>query len=494
MEPGDLRPALAVLAPAVAGGLVLASGRRANLRDAWSVLAALAAFGLLASMLPEVLAGRQPATTLVPLVGGFALRLRADAFGLLFALLASGLWVLTSVYNVGYMRAEKEKHQAGYYAFFAVCVSAALGIALAANLVTFFVFYEVLTLATYPLVVHKRTDEAVAAGRKYLAYTLAAGQLLLVAIVGTAWLAPGEEFRPGGFLAGTASPPVLWLLFALFIAGAGVKAAIMPLHAWLPAAMVAPTPVSALLHAVAVVKAGTFACVRVVGWVFGVDLMRQLGADVVLATAAAVTILLASVRALGEQNLKRRLAYSTIGQLSYIVLGAGLGSAAALAGAIFHMAAHGFMKITLFFCAGSIYVRTHKSEVSELEGIGRRMPVTMAAFTVGALGLAGVPAFAGFVSKWNLGVGALEAGHGAFIAVLVVSGLFNVAYFYPIAYAAFLGGEGRLRFEEPSPAIWVPLALTAAASIALGLVPDAGLRFYALAWQAAESVVAGGTR
>ena len=492
MDANDLRPLLAVLVSSAGAGLALVSGRRPNLREAWSVLAALAMFGVLLSMLPDVLAGPAPATAVLALVPGFALRLRADAFGLLFALVASGLWVLTSLYNVGYMRAEREKHLSGYYACFALCVSAAVGIALAANLATFFVFYEVLTLATYPLVVHKRTDEAVAAGRKYLVYTLGAGQLLLVAVVSTAFLAPGAEFRPGGFLAGTAPSPALALLLLLFIAGCGVKAALMPLHAWLPAAMVAPTPVSALLHAVAVVKAGTFGCVRIVGWVFGVDLMRHLGADVVLATAAAATIVVASVRALGEQNLKRRLAYSTVSQLSYILLGAGLGSAAALAGAMFHVAAHGLMKITLFFCAGSIAVRTHKTEIHELEGIGRSMPVTMGAFAVGSVGLAGIPAFAGFVSKWNLGVGSLDAGYGVFIGVLVLSGLLNVAYFFPIVHSAFFRGKGRVRFDEASPALWVPLATTAAASVVLGLAPDAGLRVYELAWRAALAVVAGG--
>jgi multicomponent Na+:H+ antiporter subunit D len=493
MEPhADLRPLAAVLAPLAAATLVLASGRRPNLRDAWSPLAAVAAFSLLASMLPEVRAGIAPASAPLEIVPGFALRLRADPLGLLFALVASGLWVVTAVYNVGYMRGAGEKRQTGYFAAFAVCVSAAVGVALAANLVTFLVFYEVLTVATYPLVAHKRTGEAVSAGRQYLAYTLGAGQLLLVAVVATAWIAPGAEFRPGGFLAGRAPAPALLLLFGLFIGGVGVKAAIMPLHGWLPAAMVAPTPVSALLHAVAVVKAGTFGVLRVVGYVFGVDLLRELGADRVLFAAAVATILLASLRALGEGELKRRLAYSTVSQLSYIVLGAAVGSAAALAGAMFHVVAHGVMKITLFFCAGSLYVRAHKTQIRELDGIGRRMPVTMGAFAVGALGLAGIPAFAGFVGKWHLGIGSVEAGQGALVTVLGVSGLMSAAYFLPIVYAAFFGGEGPVRFDEASPALWAPLALTAVASIALGLVPGAGPGFLDLAWQAARSVVSGG--
>ena len=269
----------------------------------------------------------------------------------------------------------------------------------------------------------------------------------------------------------------------------------MPLHSWLPAAMVAPTPVSALLHAVAVVKAGTFGCVRLVHYVFGVDLLRAMGADTVLAVAAALTILLASVRALGEQNLKRRLAYSTVSQLSYIVLGAAIGSMAAVAGAMFHIVAHGFMKITLFFCAGAIYIKTHKLEIPDLAGLGRQMPITFGAFTLGALGLAGTPLCVGFISKWQLGTGALESGQAVFLAVLVASGILNFAYFFPVVYTAFFGRPGEaIRYDEANPALWAPLALTALVSIVLGIYPNAGLQFYDLAWAAAESVIAGSGR
>jgi multicomponent Na+:H+ antiporter subunit D len=351
------------------------------------------------------------------------------------------------------------------------------------------VFYEMLTIATYPLVVQKRTGEAVAAGRKYLAYTLIAGQALLVAVAWCSALAPGAEFRPGGFLAGTATPRALTVLFLLFVIGVGVKAALMPLHGWLPAAMVAPTPVSALLHAVAVVKAGTFGCLRIVGWVFGVDLIRRLGLDGALAIVAGVTIVFASVRALGENHLKRRLAYSTVSQLSYIVLGAALGSVHALLGGIFHIVAHGFMKITLFFCAGSIYTKTKKELIRDLDGLGHEMPVTFAAFTVGALGLAGTPLFAGFVSKWNLGLGALETSRPAYVFVLVLSGLLNLAYFFPIVYGAFFrGGRRGFRLDEPSKWLWLPLAVTAMIALVLGIFPDAGLSFFQLARTAAESL------
>jgi multicomponent Na+:H+ antiporter subunit D len=348
-----------------------------------------------------------------------------------------------------------------------------------------------LTLATYPLVIHDRTAEALAAGRQYLAYTLSAGQLLLVAIVVIHLLAPGAEFQAGGFLYGRAAPRVLALLFLLCMLGVGVKSAVMPLHGWLPAAMVAPTPVSALLHAVAVVKAGVFGVVRIVHYVFGVELLHALGADIVLASVASVTILVASVRALGEYDLKRRLAYSTVSQLSYIVLGAALGSVTALAGAMFHIVAHGFMKITLFFCAGAIYIKTHKRDISEMAGLGRQMPITFGAFTAGALGLAGTPLFVGFVSKWNLGLGALQAAHPVFLVVLVISGLLNFAYFFPIVYAAFFGQPDMpRRYDEASVALWLPLAITAMMSIVLGIYPNALVHFYTLAWEAASHVMA----
>jgi multicomponent Na+:H+ antiporter subunit D len=484
------RPLLAVLVSLIAAGLILLSGRRPNLREAWSFIAAGLKFFLVLSLLPHVLRHAEVGATYLELLPGFALHLRADLFGLIFALLASSLWLVTTLYSIGYMRHGHYDHQTGYFASFAVCVSAAIGIAFAANLITFFVFYEILTLATYPLVVHDRHAEAIAGGRKYLAYTLIAGQLFLVGIVCIQVIAPAAEFQPGGFLTGKASPGVLAFLFVLCLVGVGVKAAMMPLHSWLPAAMVAPTPVSALLHAVAVVKAGTFGCVRLVHYVFGVDLLHTIGADMVLASAAAATILLGSLRALGESNLKRRLAYSTVSQLSYIVLGAALGSTAALAGAMFHIVAHGFMKITLFFCAGAIYIKTHKLDIPDLAGLGRQMPITFGAFTLGALGLAGTPLFVGFVSKWNLGLGALQAGHGIFLAVLVISGMLNFAYFFPIVYSGFFGNkEQRIRYDEAPVSLWLPLAVTAVVSVLLGVYPNAGWDFYQLAWKAAESVI-----
>ena len=493
------RPLLAVLVSLLAAAAIRVVGDRPVLREAATFLAAVTKFAIVVSMVPVVLDGGTFETAPIGLVAGFSLHLRVDALGLLFALVASALWVVTSVYSVGYMRAGKYPNQTGYFASFAVCLSATVGIAFAANLVTFFVFYEILTIATYPLVVHNRNADAVAGGRRYLTYTLVAGQALLIAVIWTATLAPGEEFRPGGFLPADVGAGVLLPLFILFMVGVGVKAAIMPLHGWLPAAMVAPTPVSALLHAVAVVKAGVFGVLRIVGYVFGPDLMHRIGAADVLAVAAGVTIVIASIRAFGELNLKRRLAYSTIGQLSYIVLGAALGSVAALAGAMFYIAAHAFMKITLFFVAGAVYIEKHRDQVTQFGGLAREMPVTMTAFAVAASGLAGLPLFVGFLGKWNLGVGALAADRPVYVFILVASGLLNLAYFYPIVYDAFFGeaeptDDARGGAQDgwlAGEARWtmsLPLALTAVVSIVLGLAPNLLVGFYQLAWTAATSV------
>lgn len=485
----DFRPILAVLVALAAVVPILLSDKRPNLRESWTFIAGFLMFGIIFSMLPAVLQGNLPECVLFDIVPGFTLHLRADPTGMVFALLASTLWIITSLYSIGYMRGGKYQHQTGFFACFAICVSAAIGIAFAANPITFFIFFEILTVATYPLVVHHRNKEAVKGGRKYIAYTFIAGQCLLVALIWSGTLVPGAEFTPGGFLAASgASTTTLQIIFLLFMIGIGVKAGIMPLHGWLPAAMVAPTPVSALLHAVAVVKAGAFGCVRIIGFVFGPELIRSIGMDWILASVAAATILGGSLRALGEMNLKKRLAYSTVSQLSYIVLGAALGSPAALAGAIFHIAAHGFMKITLFFCAGSIYTRTHFTEIDQLKGLGRRMPITMGAFTIGALGLAGTPLMAGFVSKWNLGLGAIHSGHEVFVAILVMSAFLNFAYFFPIVYTAFFEGEpSELKFDEAHFSVWLPPTITAIVSLGLGMFPNWVWSFYSLAWAAAKS-------
>jgi len=441
-EIASLRPLAAVLVSAVAIPLIVASYRRPNVREAWTMFVALAKVAIVASMVPGVLAGDVYVTDMGTFVADVGFVLRADALGMLFAALASALWVITSLYSVGYMRGLDEHSQTRYFASFAASLATAIGVAFAANLVTLFIFYELLTVATYPLVAHDETAEARAAGRKYLAYTFGGGVAVLTGTVLVFWLTGTTAFTPGGIaaLAG-ADPAIARLAFALLAAGFGVKAALMPLHSWLPDAMVAPTPVSGLLHAVAVVKSGVFGIARVALDVFGPETMRELGVGLPLAAVAAFTLLTASVIALRKDNLKRRLAYSTVSQLSYIVLGLGVLSGNAIVGGLLHIPAHAFMKLTLFFCAGAIHVETHTDDISNMAGIGRRMPLTMAAFAVASAGMAGIPLLAGFVSKWYLLIGSVQAGQAVFAVALLVSGMLNIAYFWPVVYQAF--------FESP---------------------------------------------
>lgn len=490
----SLKPLLAVLVSLAAAVLIGLSSRRPNLREFWTLAAAVAKFAVVASMLPIVLNGQNLGLILWSISPGITLELQVDPLGIFFGLVASGLWIFTSLYSIGYMRGLNEHHQTRYFVSFAVCLSATMGIAFSANLLTFLLFYEILTIATYPLVIHKETEEAITAGRKYLAYTLTAGVVLIAA---TAWayqLSGTVSFRPGGFLSTQmGSPGQLMLLFALFIAGCGVKASLMPLHSWLPSAMVAPTPVSALLHAVAVVKAGVFGILRIVGYVFGPDLLRELGIWNALAAVAGFTLVTASLLALAQDNLKRRLAYSTVGHLSYIVLGGALLTSSSWTGGLLHLVNHATMKITLFFCAGAIYVKTHRENISELDGIGRQMPVTMAAFAVASMGLAGLPPINGFISKWYLSLGSLEADRAGFLALLVLSGLLNAGYFFPIVHRAFFRSSNLVRSrDEASPFMVVPLCLTALLSLALGLMPDSLLHFYRLATETTMSVLGRG--
>ncbi len=434
----DPRPIAAVLVSALAIVLIIASHRRPNVREGWSVLAAVTKFGIIASMLPGALDGTEYRWSFGEFVFNIEFALRADPLGMLFATLASLLWVFTAFYAAGYMRGLGEHSQTRFFAAFAASLSTAVGIAFAENLVTLFLFYELLSVATYPLVAHDETREARAAGRKYLAYTFFGGGVLVLA--GTALVFVLTDTTTFGETAAglaAADPTLARAAFALLGAGFGVKAAIMPTHSWLPDAMVAPTPVSGLLHAVAVVKSGVFGIARLVLEVFGPDLVSDLGVGVILAAVAAFTLTVASVIALRQDRLKRRLAYSTVSQLSYIVLGLGVLGPTATTGALLHIPAHAFMKLTLFFCAGIIHVETHTDYISEMDGIGKRMPLTMAAFAVASAGMAGIPLVAGFVSKWFLLTGSVEAGQSVFAVVLLVSGVLNIAYFWPIVYGAF---------------------------------------------------------
>jgi multicomponent Na+:H+ antiporter subunit D len=466
----------AVVLPLVGALAVVATGRRANLRDSLTVGVSLLTFATVASLVSDVSAGGRPELELLTVVPGLVLAFQLEPLGMLFGLVASGLWIVTSIYGFGYMRGHHEKNQTRFFACFAIAISAALGIAFARNLFTLFLFYEVLTFSTYPLVTHHGTEKAMRAGRVYLGLLVSTSVLfLLFAVVWTYVLAGTLEFVPGGILRGRASDGVLTLLLALFAFGLG-KAALMPFHRWLPAAMVAPTPVSALLHAVAVVKAGVFSMLKVLIYIFGIDMLHETGISFWLMVVASFSILVASVRAIGKDNLKARLAYSTISQLSYITLGAALATSSAVVGAALHIAMHAMGKITLFFCAGAIYVATDKTEVSQMAGLGKRMPVTLFAFFVGSLSIIGLPPGGGAWSKWYLMLGAAEAHEVVFIGVLMLSSLLSIAYLMPVVARGFFApapeGEGEGIREAPLMVL-LPLCFTAAGCVLLFfLAPD----------------------
>lgn len=464
----------ATLAIPLAGALLIAvCGDWPNFRDAVSLVSAVGLFG--ANIVLLLAPGQDGALTLAPFLGGVTLALKIEPLGLLFGLLASGLWIVTTVYAIGYMRANEEEHQTRFFAFFAVALASAMGIAHAGNLLTLFVFYEALSLSTYPLVTHHGTAEARRAGRVYLGILVGTSIAFFLFAVLWTWAVAGTlDFRSGGILAGKASPLVLSALLLLFVFGVG-KAAVMPFHRWLPAAMVAPAPVSALLHAVAVVKAGVFTILKIVVYIFGLDLVATLAARDIALAAAGFTILASSVVALREDNLKRRLAYSTVSQLSYIVMAALVASPFAAAGAAAHLLSHAFGKITLFFCAGAIYTAAHRDKVSELDGLAQRMPWTMAAFAFASLAVIGLPPTAGFLSKWAMFQGALASDDLALPIVLGLGTLLSAGYLLPVLYRAYFkppdrSGAGGI--AEAPLSMRLAMMTVAIGGIVLFLVPD----------------------
>ena len=508
-----IRPGWAIVCPAVVALLILISGKRPNLRETWTLLGSTGLFLIVWSMAPAVLAHGPIRLAWFDLLPGITFEFKVDALGLIFATTSSCLWILVSVFSIGYMRSLKEHAQTRYYFSFALALLGAMGIALSANLVTMFVFYEILTLSTYPLVAHEETPEAIAAGHKYLAYLLTGGAFFLIGILMTYYLVGTTDFSNQGILTpalDTTSTFTLQVVFFCFLLGFA-KAAWMPVHSWLPSAMVAPTPVSALLHAVAVVKAGVFGIIRIVCHIYGIDLMQILGLGVALAAIAAFTIVVANIYAIGQTNLKRMLAYSTINQLSFIILGVALLSSMAVKGAMLHIPFHGFMKITLFLCAGAIAALTGKKTISDMAGLGRVLPVTMGAFLIGAFGMCGAPPLAGLISKWHIAAGAVEAGAVFMLLVIFGGSILDVVYFFPVIRTAFfdkpptvgLQNEGAAKID-PHGAKYqrlegrhllhlfmvVPLALTALFSILFCLFPDM-LHIYPLA-QAATAAIFGG--
>jgi multicomponent Na+:H+ antiporter subunit D len=472
---------IAICLPFVSTLGILAAHRWPNLREAVSLAAAAALFAIVLGVLYEpVVNGQAIEIRLLTVVSGLEIAFRPEPLGMMFALIASFLWFVTVIYAIGYMRGHNEENQTRFYCFFAIAIGAVMAIAFAENLLTLFIFYEMLTLCTYPLVTHAGTDKARQGGRVYLGILLTTSIVFFLLGIAITWAVAGSlSFKTGGLLSDQASPAVLSAILVLFALGIG-KAAMMPFHRWLPAAMVAPTPVSALLHAVAVVKAGVFTLLKVCVLLFGLETLRAIPATEWLLYLAAATILLAALIALRQDNLKARLAYSTVSQLGYISLGALLATSAGVTGSGLHIAMHAFGKITLFFCAGAILVAAHKTEVSELRGIGRRMPLTMTAFFIGSLCIIGLPPTGGAWSKWNLLLGTLEAGQWALMAALMISSLLSIAYLMPISVRAFFtprddAGASSWNWSEVHEAPWpslLAMGITSLGCLALFFYPE----------------------
>lgn len=477
----------ALTLPLLAAVFIVLSDKKPNLREAITLVTATLVAFIVVTLAGRVLSGETPQLELFEVIPGINIAFSIEPLGMLFALVAGTLWVVTSVYSIGYMRGHHETNQTRFYAAFAIAISSALAAAFSANMFTLFLCYEILTVSTYPLVTHAGSAEAKRSGRIYLGILLGTSigfQLLAILIT---WSTAGTlDFKQGGILEGKLDPAYTGILYALFIFGVG-KAAVMPFHKWLPAAMVAPTPVSALLHAVAVVKAGVFTVLKVTLFIFGTDFILESAASDWLVWFAAATILLASLIAMTKDNLKARLAYSTVSQLSYIVLGALVATQMSVIGASMHIAMHAFAKITLFFAAGAILVAAHKSEISEMKGLGKAMPFTFAAFTIASLSIIGLPPFGGMWSKWYLALGTVQAEQWALLGVLMISSLLNIFYLLPIAIRGFFSqpdnGVVYSEIKEAPTSMLLAIGITTIMSVVLFFYPDP---FYELATQAAS--------
>jgi multicomponent Na+:H+ antiporter subunit D len=463
---------VAIGLPLVGALFIALAGRIGpNLREAATFITSVSLIWAVWGLLPLIMDGGRPSIEVSEVMPGLSIAFTVEPLGMLFAALASGLWLINSIYSVGYMRGNKEQNQTRFFVCFALALSATIGVAFAGNLFTLFLCYELLTLSTYPLVAHKGDPATIRSARIYLGVLLSTSiALFLPAIIWTYNLAGTGDFTTGGILAGKLNDPEIGLLLGLFVFGIG-KAAMMPMHKWLPAAMVAPTPVSALLHAVAVVKAGVFAITKIIVYIFGIEFLFAAPSSSWLLYAAAFTIITASIVAMRQTNIKRLLAYSTIAQLSYVIMASAILKPLAEVGAALHMVAHAFGKITLFFAAGAIYVASKKTEIHQLRGIGRRMPWTMAAFTIGALSMIGVPPTAGFVSKWYILAGAFEANNLVAVFTIIASTVLNAAYFLPILYIVWFEREkegGKEHGEAPLLAVFA-LGVTALLTLAFFL-------------------------
>ena len=475
---------LAVLIPLIGSILVMLLDKDENIRETISSVSSIALFVVVCSMVPTIFAGKTLYYNLFTLLPGVTISLRADPMSMIFAMVASSLWTIAVFYSMGYMRGLKEHAQTRFNACFAIAIFGAIGVAFSDNLFTMYLFYEIVSVCTYPLVAHHQDQEGYDGGRKYLVYLTATAKAFLLPAMILIYVLTGTldfatDISTGIFPDGVNKGLVVMLyIFCLF---GFAKNGVMPFHHWLPGAMVAPTPVSALLHAVAVVKVGVFCTTRVMLYVFGVDLMDAFNLGIPTAYFVGFTIIAASVIALSKDNLKARLAYSTVSQLSYIILGVALLTPAAIEGGLIHIVNHAFAKITLFFCAGAIYVAAHKKEISEMEGLGKVMPFTFGAFAIASLSMIGAPPVAGFVSKWNLLVGSMQAHQIGILLILLASTLLNAAYFLPVSYRAFFGklppGEPYTGIKEAPLSMLIPILIACFISVIIGIFPNFMMTF-----------------
>lgn len=475
---------LAVLIPLFGSLVVMTLKNHPNLREFVSSSASVLLFLMVLSFIPALKAGKTLVYPIFHLLPGLSITLRADGFSMIFAMVASSLWMIAVFYSMGYMRAHDEPCQTRFNACFALSIFGAIGVAFSDNLLTLYLFYEIVSVCTYPLVAHHQDEESYEGARKYIIYlTTTAKFFLLPALILIYVLAGTLDFPHNiatGIIPATSTDWVVTMLYIFCIFGFA-KNGVMPFHHWLPGAMVAPTPVSALLHAVAVVKVGVFCTTRTMLYVFGVDTMDRLNLGIPTAYFVSFTILVASMIALSKDNLKARLAYSTVSQLSYIILGVALLTPHAIEGGLIHIVNHAFSKITLFFCAGAIYIASHKKYISEMSGLGRTMPFTFGAFAVASLSMIGAPPVAGFVSKWYLLVGSMEAHQVGILLILIASTVLNVGYFAPVTYNAFFGkrpvGEVETGIKEAPLSMLIPLLIAVTVSVIIGIYPNFMMQF-----------------
>jgi len=474
----------ALLIPLIGAIGVMLKGENENLREGISSVSSIILLGIVCSMIPDVLNGKTLYYQLFTILPNVTVTLRADAMSMIFALVASSLWTIAVYYSMGYMRGLKEHAQTRFNACFALAIFGAIGVALSDNLFTMYLFYEIVSVCTYPLVAHHQDQEGYDGGRKYLVYLTATAKAFLLPAMILIYVLTGTLDFSADISTGIFPPEVnktLVIMLYIFCIFGFAKNGIMPFHHWLPGAMVAPTPVSALLHAVAVVKVGVFCTTRVMLYVFGVDTMAALNLGIPTAYFVGFTIIAASVIALSKDNLKARLAYSTVSQLSYIIMGVALCTVPGIQGGLIHIVNHGFSKITLFFCAGAIYVAAHKKNISEMEGLGKVMPFTFGAFAIASLSMIGAPPVAGFITKWNLLIGSIEAHQIGILLILLTSTLLNAAYFLPVTYRAFFGkrplDEPYTGIKEAPLAMLIPILIACTISVIIGIWPQFMMQF-----------------